>query len=265
MQTLVVQSFRTRDVAPWVGSCLASVRAWATAAGYDYEFVDDRLFDHAPAWVRERCGAQILPVTDIARLYLLRERLRRGWRRVLWVDADVLVFDPERFVLDDAMPYAVCREVWLHLHENHDVTVGEGVNNAVMLMTPQQPILDFWLFAAEEILRTHPPGPIEKLIVGTRFLTELAKALPLLVMNNVGLFSPPVIRAIAHGGGAALQAWARHFGHPVGAANLCASLQDRQAGGARVDAADLQRTVDNLLRSRGAIVNDHLRTVARTA
>src|SRR4029079_13839139 len=94
MQTLVIQSYRTRDVAAWISACLRSVQAWAAAAGYRYEFVDDRLFDYAPAWVRERCGKQLLPITDVARMYLLRERLAHGWDRVIWVDADVLVFAP---------------------------------------------------------------------------------------------------------------------------------------------------------------------------
>ncbi len=257
MKTLIIQSYRTSDVASWIAICIASVRSWAAAAGHDYEFVDDALFDFAPAWVRERCGTQILPVTDVARLYLMRERLRQGWQRVIWVDADVLVFAPKRFLLDEPMPYALCREVWLSLHGDRAETA-EFVNNAVIVMTQAQPILDFWLFAAEEILRTHPPGPVEKLIVGTRLLTDLAKAMPLRVINNVGLFSPPVIRDIARGGGPSVQAWSRRYGHVVDAANLCASLQDREAGGARIGAEDLEQAVQALLRSKGAIVNDHL-------
>ncbi len=254
MKTLVVQSYRTTDVAGWIGRCLASVRSWA-APGCDYEFVDDRLFDYAPPWVRQRCGAEILPVTDIARLYLMRERLRQGWERVVWIDADVLVFAPERFVLDDRLPYALCRELWLHESGPQALETSEWVNNAVIVMTPGQPLLDFWLFAAEEILRTHPPGPVGKLIVGTHLLTDLAKAMPLRVLNDVGLFSPPVIRDLARGGGPAARAWAQRFGHPIAAANLCASLQDREAGGARVDEADLERAVDTLLKSRGAMLD----------
>ena len=257
MKTLIIQSYRTRDVAAWITTCLESVRAWAAARGHDYEFVDDALFDLAPAWVRERCGTQILPVTDVARLYLMRERLRLGWQRVVWVDADVLIFAPERFVLDNRMPYALCREVWLSWHGDR-IETAEFVNNAVIVMTQSQPILDFWLFAAEEILRTHPPGPVEKLIVGTRLLTDLAKAMPLRVISNVGLFSPPVIRDIAHGGGPSVQAWSQRHGHVVDAANLCASLQDREAGGTRIGAAELEQAVQALLRSNGAIVNDHL-------
>ena len=264
MQTLIVQSYRTAGVAPWVEACLQSVRAWAAAAGYSYEFVDDRLFDYAPDWVRRRCGSEILPVTDLARLYLLRERLQQGWRRVVWVDADVIVFAPRRFALDAAAPYALCREIWLQQRDGEFATV-EAVNNAVVVMTPNQPILDFWIFAAEEILRTHPAGPVDKMIIGTRLLTDLASAMPLRTISNVGLFSPVIVHAIAAGAAGAVRHWARQFGHPIGAANLCASLQDVAAAGARVGADELQRAVDVLLRTRGDVVNQHVPTFAYRA
>ncbi len=45
---LVLQSYRTHDVAPWIAQCLTGVQAWAAARGYGYEFVDDRLFELAP-------------------------------------------------------------------------------------------------------------------------------------------------------------------------------------------------------------------------
>ena len=41
------------------------------------------------------------------------------------------------------------------------------------------------------------------------------------------------------------------IGLPIGAANLCASMQDRDSHGARVDAAEMQRLVDLLLSSGG--------------
>ena len=45
MKTVVLQSFRTRDVPEWMRRCLASVEAWARHAGHDYKFVDDAIFD----------------------------------------------------------------------------------------------------------------------------------------------------------------------------------------------------------------------------
>lgn len=264
MQTLVIQSYRTRDVAAWIGACLRSVQAWATAAGYRYEFVDDRLFDYAPAWVRERCGRQLLPITDVARMYLLRERLQQGWQRVIWVDADVLVFAPERFRLDGDAPYALCHELWLRVNDAGEVETQEKVNNAVMLLTQRQPMLDFWIFAVEEILRAHAPQDIGPLTASTQFFTDLATIMPLRVLRNVGLFSPPVVRDLGHGGALARE-WNRHFGHPIGAVNLCASLQDRPTAGGVVGAAELQVAVDVLLRTRGTILDEATSALARRA
>jgi len=264
MQTLVIQSYRTRDVAAWISACLRSVQAWAAAAGYRYEFVDDRLFDYAPAWVRERCGKQLLPITDVARMYLLRERLAHGWDRVIWVDADVLVFAPERFNLDGDAPYALCQELWLRVDAAGDIQTQEKVNNAVMLLTRGQALLDFWIFAVEEILRAHAPHEIGPLTASTQFFTDLATIMPLRVLRNVGLLSPPVVRDLGEGGALARE-WNRRFGHPIGAANLCASLQDRPTAGAVVGAAEMQRAVDALLRTRGRILDEPAPSFARRA
>ena len=265
MKTLVVQSYRTRDVAAWISACLRSVQAWAGQAGYHYEFVDDRLFEYAPAWVRERCRDQLLPITDVARMRLLRERLQQGWDRVVWVDADVLVFAPERFVLDGDAPYALCHELWLRVYAAGEIESEEKVNNAVMLLTQRQPMLDFWIFAVDEILRAHAMHEIGPLTASTLFFTDLATIMPLRVLRNVGLLSPPVVRDIARGGGAVSREWARQFGHPVGAANLCASLQDRPSAGAVVGAAEMDAAIEVLLRTRGSVLNGHLAGVVSAA
>ena len=58
--TLVVQSYRTRNVPEWIVRCIQSVVKWAKASGHTYEFVDDTLFDLIPTWYRDRCGVDIL-------------------------------------------------------------------------------------------------------------------------------------------------------------------------------------------------------------
>lgn len=71
------------------------------------------LLFNAPAWVHERCGAQRLPVTDVARLYLLTEVLMQGYERVIWLDADTIVFDPDSLEIPVGEGYAFCREIVL--------------------------------------------------------------------------------------------------------------------------------------------------------
>lgn len=234
---------------------MRTVRGWAAMRGYAYEFIDDRFFEYAPAWVRRRCGSAILPITDVARLYLLRERLNEGWDRVVWVDADVLVFDPRNFVFDDAAPYSLCFELLCSVKPASGVQIGEAVNNAVMFFTRNHPLLDFWIFAAEEILRVHDQEQVNPLVVGTRFLSALGGAMPLRVMQNVGLLVPPLIRDIAAGGGPVLSRWAAQLKKPVAAANLCRSMQDREFSGATVGAMDMQMAVERLLETRGEVIN----------
>jgi hypothetical protein len=94
----------------WIATCLETVRGWAERSGLDYCFIDDALFDHAPAWARERFGRHLFALSDLARLHLLKDGLRRGYRRVAWIDADVLVFDRDRFDLDMVGDFAFCRE-----------------------------------------------------------------------------------------------------------------------------------------------------------
>jgi len=93
MKTVVYQSYRTRDVAPWLATCQASVRDWAARAGHDYRHYGDELFDRVPDWYRAKAGSLVLPVSDLARLVLARELLAEGYDRTVWVDADLLVFD----------------------------------------------------------------------------------------------------------------------------------------------------------------------------
>ena len=51
--TLVIQSHRIPLPCGWLQLCLDSVEAWAQANGFDYRFIDDRIFDQvAPELVR---------------------------------------------------------------------------------------------------------------------------------------------------------------------------------------------------------------------
>ncbi len=67
MKTVVYQSYRTTAVAPWITRALETVRRWAEARGFAYEFFDDALFDTVPAWFRERVGGHKVIMSDPAR------------------------------------------------------------------------------------------------------------------------------------------------------------------------------------------------------
>ena len=96
-------------------------------------------------------------------------------------------------------------------------------------------------------------------------LTELARIMPVRDAAAGGLFSPPLVREAAAGGGPLLRAWAQHFGQPIAAVNLCASLQDhRSAGGDSVGAAELEAPCGSCW-TRGAVVNAALQPAPRYA
>jgi hypothetical protein len=50
-----------------IAACLQSARGWADQSGFDYHFVDDRLFDYCPPWYREKVAGDILLMSDLAR------------------------------------------------------------------------------------------------------------------------------------------------------------------------------------------------------
>ncbi len=221
-ETVVLQSFRTHQVPPWIETAIASVQAWASARNYDYVFTDDAFFDYAPSWVHDYCGAQLFPVTDVARLYYLKAFIAKGYERVVWIDADVLVFDQPVFDIDVTSGYAFSRELMMGADADGRVHFSPpGLNNAVMFFRQGNPMLDFYLFAVEEILRQTAPGRIERTALGPAFLGNLARTMPLARLNCVGLFTPLLMGDLARQSDRLLRAYQSAFRYPMGAANLC--------------------------------------------
>ena len=248
MKTVVYQSYRTSDVPAWIERCLASVRQWAAAQGFDYRFVDDRFFDYAPAWYRTRVSGNILLVSDLARLELAKELLGEGHSRAIWIDADVLVFAPQRFHIDVTQGYAFCRELWLAPSAQPGRLVGTlRINNAVSVFAADQRFLDFYIDACERIVRG-AQEQLSTLSVGTRFLTELHKLVPFPLIEQVGLFSPVLMRILADGQiSEALTLYQQTTGAPIHAANLCASFRNTLADGVDMTDELYGRVIDHLL------------------
>ena len=90
--TIVIQSYRTHDVPPWLARCLASVRAWAEECGFTYRFLGDELFDPLPARLRLRAGHLPQMLADLGRLHAIATALAEGADRAVWAGADVVVF-----------------------------------------------------------------------------------------------------------------------------------------------------------------------------
>jgi hypothetical protein len=226
MKTVVYQSFRTSNVPDWIQACLDSVKAWAAVQGFDYRFYDDAFFDLVPREYFPRASVHKCILADYARLVAARDLLNEGYERALWLDADALVFAPRQFTVPVDHGYAFCREVWLDR-----VILGRPhfkltVNNALSVFCRDQTIIDFYLDAANAILRGSQP--LAAVSIGTEFLMKLQRAHPFRLVANMGIFGPEMAYRYLENDGRFLQPYLGFQTSEVYAANLCLS---HQAGG----------------------------------
>jgi hypothetical protein len=252
--TVVFQSFRTRDVPPWIDACMASVRGWCERRGLVYDFMDDAFLELVPEWYARKADHHIYLVADLARLVAAQRHLDRGFRRAVWIDADVLIFDPDRFDLDVRSDHAFCAEVWIMMDGAGVERAHRRVNNAISVYDRDNPFLPFYLHACQQIVR-NLPSPVPPLSVSTRFLTELHPQLGFELVPNAGLLSPHVQAALHAGLDTTLRLLMEQHGGPLYAANLCAHFRDRETGGVCLSDEDFETTVEQLLRSGGESLN----------
>lgn len=244
-RTLVIQSHRSPLPYAWLEPCLSSVREWCSLNGYDYRFLDDALFDTLPAALLEKTRAQKVIATDLARLHQLREALAEGYKTVLWLDADFLVFNPQKMVLPTA-PYAVGREIWVQQDKREKLRVYKKVHNAFLMFRQENSFLNFYCETATRLLEQNT-GTMPPQFIGPKLLTALHNITRLPVMEAAGMLSPLVIRDLLNGEGDALSLHAKHSSAPLGGANLCSSSCDRE----EISATEMTRLVEQLLGTAG--------------
>ncbi len=235
---------------------METVRQWADANSYDYEFIDDRLFTYLPDWYRKASGAQLLPQTDLARLAVAKELLAGPYDRAVWVDADIVIYDPDGFKIDTPVGFSLCHEVWTRRMKDGSVRARTKVNNAVLVFHKNNSFLDFYIFACQSIMHSRD-GNIHHDDVGTRFLSSLNATCRLPLLATVGMFSPDMCRAMLDDDEPFLDRYAELCHGPCYAANLCASLTDAnpQRREGNVSDADMLRLVDKLIDTKGARLN----------
>ncbi len=219
MRVLALQSDKPAPRAAWRRRCLASVEGWAAARGYEYRFIGDELFSPIPENLRRACRGVVLPLTDIGRLLWLRKLLDEGWDRVIWLDADILIFDPALRIEAEV----VGREIWISKGLRDGFRAAESVNNCVLSMTAKSPLLGRLLDAtlAEAAELRAPPHPRA---LGPDLFRRLHSAQSLPVAPDIAMASPPMIASLADREPAAMAAHHSVWKGPVRAANLCGSL-----------------------------------------
>lgn len=225
--TVVLQSHARPLPCDWLAQCLASVRRWSAARGFDYVLTRDELFDVVPQHLLDKTATQRVVATDLARLKAAQALLADGYDTVVWCDADFLIFDPGNFHLPDE-PYALGREVWIepHLTKPGKFTARKQVHNAFLMFRQGNSFLDFYVDTASQMLE-RINGPMPPQFIGPKLLTALHNVIQCPILETAGMLSPAVIREIASEPGPALKLFRQRSPRQPAAANLCTSLYAR--------------------------------------
>ena len=244
MKTIVYQSQAPSKLGGWMQRCCESVQAWAYDMDAEYRFLDDELFGYAERALQEKFANQPVILSDVARLRLMQSGLAEGYDRVIWCDADLLIFRPESLRLG-TMPHAVGREVWVQWSADK-LKSYRKVHNAFLMATSEDSFLPFYADSAEALL-TAAEGPLVPQFIGPKYLTAQHNIRALHVQEDVGMLSPLALADIVREGGDALRRMLE--GHPQGlnAVNLCASYESRESDGVCNGTEDYHGAIDYLL------------------
>ena len=220
--TLVIQSHREPLPFDWLRLCLDSVASWAQHNLFEIRFLADEIFDLVAPDLVAKIGAQTVIASDLARLKILQQGLAQGYDRVVWCDADFLIFDPDKFLLPDA-DFALGREVWVQPDETGKLRANKKVHNAFLMFCGGNHFLDFYCATAENLLRLNQ-GRMSPQFIGPKLLTALHNVVQCPVMEVAGMLSPPVMRDLIAGEGAALRLFQEKSPAVLAGANLSSSL-----------------------------------------
>ncbi len=223
---LVIQSHRTPLPYLWIQACINSVQDWCNTNGYKYQFIDDRLFELLPDEIVWKTRHQKVIATDLARILLIKKSLNDGYKRVIWLDSDFMIFNPAEFIIPD-LSYAVGREVWVQKDKHDNLKVYKKVHNAFLMFSENNSFLDFYIETALRLLMNNQ-GTMPPQFIGPKLLTALHNVACLPVMEGAGMLSPLVVKDIIAGGGVALDLFKQHSNEKITGANLCISSCHRQ-------------------------------------
>jgi hypothetical protein len=222
VETVVFQSHSPRGVPAWIQTCLRSVRDWAAGCGHGYRCFGDEIFGRLPPGFRDKTAGRPSTQADLGRLLLARELLEEV-ERVIWLDADVLVFAPGGLDCDIPSPYAFGREIWVQEDSRGGLRAYRNVHNAVCLFERHNPFLEFYIHSAERLV-TLNDGGFPPQFIGPKFLTAQHNIMKLPLIETLGMASPLVLRDLAGGSGEALDLQRAEQPRPLAAVNLCSSL-----------------------------------------
>lgn len=233
LSTLVIQSYPTPVQPIWLQRCMDSVTSWCDRNQFEYRFLDDSLFDYLDPAIMQKLIKQKVIATDLARLYAIRNELKQ-FNRVIWLDADFLIFSPDNFQLPEQaqLPegYLLGREVWVQADTERPskLKAHVKVHNAFLLFDRGNSFLEFYLDHAERLIRKCQ-GPMPPQFIGPKLLTALHNTIGCPVLESAGMLSPLVISDLLSDSGqcCALNLMNKRSSQPFAGANLCRSLSEQ--------------------------------------
>jgi uncharacterized protein YacL (UPF0231 family) len=258
MKTIVYQSYRGNETPNWLENCMQTVKDWAELKGFDYRRVDN-FFDYVPDWYIDKSQGKINVIADLARLEIAKKFLEQGYEQTIWMDADVVVFDPDNLNIETTEEYLVCREVWLDTEDDQNLGEGtlfctEKVTNSLVYFTQKNSFLDFYIYATKSILKNQT-GRLSRLAVSTKFLSRLYEIMELPLFPNMGLFSPILMHAIVEDKTEIIELYTKALKSPIYAANLCLSFRNQSHKGIMVTDKLFEQLIDKLLQNKGEMIN----------
>lgn len=241
LKTLVLQSHTYPLPHTWIKLCIDSVKNWATANSYDYLFLGDEIFNSVDEDILEKTSSQPVIATDLARIISMKNHLSNGYDRVIWCDADFLIFAPANFSLLQE-PYLLGREVWIQNDKECKLTAHIKVHNAFMMFQQGNSFLDFYIDNAKRFLIRNT-GNVPPQFIGPKLLTAIHNIIQCPVLETAGMLSPSVINDIANKSGPALALFKQRSPQAITAANLCSSLYKDDSKNKKI----IETTIDVLL------------------
>lgn len=241
---------------------MESVKSWSDSRGWDYEFLGDEILELIPDDYRKKSRGEIHLLMDLARLIQAKKYLST-YERVVWVDADVLIFDPDAFLNSLSPSFAFSHEVWYKKDNKSPVkVVKRHINNAVCCFARPDPKLNFFIDATYR--RVMDNKDLRHFDAGTSLLTGLNDVYLLPQFLNLGLFSPDLIDAILNKREEEVSWYASQLPAPIQAVNLCLTYVGQKLENIHLRETDMEMLCDLMLEKRGHLINQWANTESRT-
>ena len=264
MSTLVIQSHTDHLPHDWLTRCVDSVRRWSDNNQFNYQWIGDELFDPVIPAIMEKVSTQKVIATDLARLYAIKAGLE-NYDRVVWLDADFLIFAPNEFLLPsrDKLPlkYMVGREVWVQQDQADTGKLRSyvKVHNAFLFFDRSDSFLgnsflDFYIQHAEQLL-LECNGPMPPQFIGPKLLTAIHNVVGCPVLETAGMLCPEVIIGLlgknnGDDNNEALNLFLTKSKAPLLGANLCSSLVDQIS----ISDQEINQVIDLLLSTENSLM-----------